>query len=233
MNTRALLRVLLLLFAIATALACVWQISRGFERNAQYDQWRARSAQEALVDPLAVDVAAHDNRRLRLSASVADDWIGYLDNRSYKGRPGYWILQTVEVDGGRMLIARGWVAASGDRRRLPPIERLTGETLLEGRIRTLDNEAINFFGVASESLGDGIHRFQQIDPDMIASTLDGIAVLPWYLQLADGDDPLVRDWPVPGPRGAHKSWGYSIQWALMSIAALFFLWRIARKPDDD
>jgi cytochrome oxidase assembly protein ShyY1 len=230
---RNILRVLLLLFAIVTAMACVWQISRGFERGAQYEQWLARSEMPALAQAGAVRVPEHDNRQLQISADFDENWLGFLDNRSHQSHPGYWVLQLAETDVGTVLVARGWAPASGDRRQLPRVERLSGTHTLQGTIHDLTSDSVDFFGLNSESLGDGIHRFQQLSPDAIEPTTDGQLLLPWYLQLTDADDELVRDWPVPGPRGKHTSFGYSIQWALMSLAALFFLWRVARKPHDD
>ncbi len=56
-----------------------------------------------------------------------------LDNKIYRGRPGYQVVQPLRIAGGKhVLVNRGWVAAPARREQLPEIRTPTGEVVLSG-----------------------------------------------------------------------------------------------------
>ena len=57
----------------------------------------------------------------------------YLDNKVYRGRPGYHVVQPLRLAGGKhVLVNRGWIASGPSRDRLPEIRTPAGEIALSG-----------------------------------------------------------------------------------------------------
>ena len=61
-----------------------------------------------------------------------------LDNRSYRGSPGYEVLTPLARAGAAaLLVDRGWVPFSGSRRTLPDVGAKAGPVSLTGRLAPL------------------------------------------------------------------------------------------------
>ena len=57
----------------------------------------------------------------------------FADNKLYRGRPGYHVVQPLRLaEGKHVLVNRGWVAAGASRAQLPEVRTPAGEVELTG-----------------------------------------------------------------------------------------------------
>lgn len=207
----------------------------------QLGNWQLRrAAEKAALQRVAAERAAAGARALPATATVEEwqrvritgRWLAqatvYLDNRSYKGRPGFHVLTPVELaDGsGSVLVNRGWVAAGIDRRQLPAVPPAGEDAELEGVVRLPQHSPFTL----ADSPGQG-RLWQYLDLAHYRAQT-GVAVAEWIVQQASPSaDGLVRDWPQPDA-GIERHRGYALQWyGLAALAAgltLRYGWRIFR-----
>ncbi len=213
-----LLLLSLCLFPLMIALG-FWQLDRADEKQRILNQYNAnQQASPAGVEGL--------NSRTNLQYRSA--WLEgeldakrriILDNRVANGKPGYEVLEALNVAGmGQMiLVNRGWVPASLDRNILPQIEAVEGQ--------------VKFRGVLYQSLGgyrldDGISQVAEW-PARVgwitaerAEELFAESFFPYQLRL-DQDSPgaLQTGWATVSVQPA-KHTGYAVQWFAMALVLL-------------
>lgn len=225
MQTRAARWLPVFATACGIALACalgVWQLSRAAEKRARADALAARSSAPPLqvtAAPIAVETAAL--RRVEARGRFEPRHAVYLDNRVYKGVPGYHVLMPLALAGGgerglHVLVDRGWIAGTGDRARLPAV-------------RTPDSE-VTVTGLAVEPGGRFLELSTPADQGNVWQNLvleryrqaTGLAIQPFVIrQSNDADDGLVRDWPAPD-LGIDRNYGYAFQWFALGVTLLVF-----------
>ncbi len=153
-----------------------------------------------------------------------------LDNKVYRGRPGYHVVQPLRLAGGKhVLVNRGWVAAAARREQLPEIRTPAGEVDLAG-VR-LEHFARSYAPAGSPP---GAKVWQNVTIEQFAAW-SGLALEPYVIEqhsaLGDG---LVRDWPRPDSRvEMHES--YALQWYSLAAlcAALLFALNIRREKSQN
>jgi surfeit locus 1 family protein len=136
-----------------------------------------------------------------------------LDNKLYRGRPGYQVVQPLRLaDGKHVLVNRGWVAAGPSRAQLPEVRTPAGEVTLTGVRQAHFARVYQPAAARPEGIvwpGVSIEQF---------AAWSGLALENWVIEqhsaLADG---LVRDWPAPD-LGVEMHEMYALQW--YSLAAL-------------
>jgi len=198
----------------------LWQWHRWIESDAA---WARFERGTDAVQPLGA--RAPDAVTLYQRVSVTGRLDGQhqflLDNRSYRGRPGYEVLTPLtRSQGGVLLIDRGWVPFTGARDRLPDVA-LTGEgpLTLSGRVADLP----------SAGLASGRAAPQPQDPwpkvtsfpraEELAGAL-GEPLGARILLLDPGaPDGYVRDWQPPGIAPL-RHLSYAIQWWCFAALAV-------------
>ena len=128
----------LVLFPLLIVLG-FWQLERAEEKRSIVNEFRTnQQAVPALLEDL-LESQNHQYRSAWLSGELDGERRVFLDNRVKYGRPGYEVLEVMSlpnliIDGRsqRVLVNRGWVAASLDRRELPQVESISGEAQLRG-----------------------------------------------------------------------------------------------------
>jgi cytochrome oxidase assembly protein ShyY1 len=109
-----------------------WQLSRGAEKRAMEMDYLTR-----LTDlPAAVDQldAAERFQRIRFLGQFSDE-IFLVDNQVHQGRTGYWIVQVFDtINGLRLLVNRGFIAAPQRREELPETITPSGTIELVGTL---------------------------------------------------------------------------------------------------
>lgn len=203
---------------LLTLAVCAGFVRLGFW---QWDRWRtgeaawtsfARGADAA--QPLASSSLEDVPRFQRVSIAGHLDGAHQflLDNRSYRGRPGYEVLTPLaRADGRVLLVDRGWVAFTGSRAQLPDVS-LPDDPLvvLTGRAADLPSAGLAI-GRAPPATGPWPKVTSFPQPAELASALGkplGARIL-----LLDKEAPFgfERDWQPPG-MSPLRHLSYAIQW---------------------
>jgi len=145
-----------------------------------------------------------------------------LDNRSYRGRPGYEVLTalTRTTGGGVLLIDRGWVPFTGSRAVLPDV-KLTDEAsdTVSGRVADLPSAGLAS-GRAAPNPADPWPKVTSFPRTQELARALGVP-LGARILLLDPDAPhgYVRDWQPPG-MAPIRHLSYAIQWWCFAALAL-------------
>ena len=148
-----------------------------------------------------------------LRGTLVPKYTVLLDNKVYRGQPGYHVVQPLRLAGGtHVLVNRGWAAAGASREQLPEFPTPAGEISVTGL--RLQRFARVYQAAAAKPEGK---VWQNAAIEQFAAW-SGIALEPWVFEQHSAlDDRLVRDWPR-ADLGIEKNEMYALQW--YSLAAL-------------
>jgi surfeit locus 1 family protein len=237
--TSALRLAALLSFALAGFAFTVslghWQTRRAAQKLAIEAQWDA--AERAAPRELSLQTLpapAELPLRVRLRGEFDHRRSVWLDNRQLDGRPGFWVIAPLRLEGGGVvLVNRGWVERDrADRARRPAISEPAGSLSVEGLAVTHAPRLLE--------LGDGPAAgplpaiWQNLDYAQYEAA-SGIEVARLVVQqTSELDDGLARRWLRPAS-GVDRHRGYAFQWyslsALIALLTVFFAaraWRARR-----
>ncbi len=190
-------------FALAAA-GCAAGIALG---NWQADKAAAKRA------------AALAERRLQLRGEFLERYTVLLDNKVFRGRVGYHVVQPLKLaDGRHVLVNRGWVAAPAHREQLPQLRTPPGVHEVEGRVLDHFPRAYDPSGAAPAG------RVWQNAEVTTFAAWSGLRLEPYVLeQHSPFPDGLTRNWPPPDS-GADRNESYALQWyAFAALAVMLFL----------
>lgn len=149
----------------------------------------------------------------------------YIDNRHHKHQPGYHVYMPLRIAGSDkyLLVNRGWIAASAERNRVPPVKTAEGEVTVLG---TVVPPSERFLELSSKVAEGNVWQNMVLERFRQASKLD---VQPIIIQqtalIGAPDDGLIRDWPpVDLKRNTHLA--YAVQW--FALAAAIFVTYLVR-----
>lgn len=226
------------LYAAVAALGIAVTLSLGawqWGRAQQRLDLQAAMQTRASLPPLQQDVlltAAGSPDLMHRSVVLRGQWLAdrtvYLDNRQMQGRPGFYVVTPLRLEGlpsgagspaPVVLVQRGWVPRDfQDRSRLPPIETPAGEVTLTGRIAPAPARLYEFDGAPTGPIRQNL--------DLAAFRREtGLALVDGSVQQTGGpSEGLLRDWPAPAS-GAEKNYGYAFQWwALSGLILILYVW---------
>ncbi len=202
-----------------------WQLDRAAEKEALQAQIDERAA-EPVVDGASLAGAAEAGALLQRRVEAVGQWVGertvYLDNRPMKGRPGFYVVTPLRLQGSDavVLVQRGWVPRSFEERsRVPAVPTPAGPVRVQGRIAPPPSKLYELGGPESGAIRQNLDLAQ-------FRTETGLALAPVSIQqLGDGaDEGLVRDWPQIST-GVEKHYGYAFQWfGLSALMATLYVW---------
>ncbi|HWK71587.1 SURF1 family protein [Pollutimonas sp. M17] len=251
------LTALVLLGALAFVFASLgnWQLGRAAQRDAirlAIDAGRASA-------PLAIAAGTPATEMLPWRPATAHgrwrhDLTVLLENRNYRGRPGYWVATPLVIDeasGTAMLVLRGWLPRpSTFPQGLPQVPAAAGEQTVSGELLERVPRLFELWSWAGgratqlpERLPDpnqATPRVQNLDLAAYAAAT-GLKFKPAVLaqtvaatpagEAADGAQ-LMHEWPEPS-LDSDKNRGYALQWfgfsAIAAIAWLVLAWRALRR----
>ena len=198
-----------------------WQLRRAEQKLAIEAQWDAAergSAREVtaadLPEPGRLPVRVRVHGAFDHSRSV------WLDNRQLDGRPGFWVVTPLMLDGGgAVLVNRGWVARdASDRAHRPSIGEPAGKVTVEGLALTHVPRLLELGQGGNAGTLPAI--WQNLDYAQYEAA-SGLAVARLVVQQTSAlDDGLARRWVRPAS-GVDKHRGYAFQW--FALAALTLL----------
>lgn len=201
-----------------------WQTRRADEKEAIERKLAQREAAPAFnlnSDTPGIDDIEY--RKARVTGEFINAWTVYLDNRPYRGVPGFYVLMPFKIAGSNqyILVMCGWAQRDiVNRTKLPNIKTPANMIEIEGIVRRNAGHVLQLG--APERLKPGA-IVQNVDVAEFAQA-SGFALKPFLIeQVSDTGDGLIRDWPRPSI-GIEKHRGYAFQWyALAAMAFLFFV----------
>jgi surfeit locus 1 family protein len=200
-----------------------WQMERA---GAKQELVERRAASE-LVAPLELQrniVLGVDDRyrpaRVRGSYVAGQQWL--LDNRVYRGQPGYHVFAAFRPEGDDepgLLVNRGWIAVGASREFLPALPLPERPVTLSGRLDSPASVGIVLGEPPLESVEDKV-VLQSLDIAGLGAAR-GMDLLRYALVIDEGQPGgLQHDWsPIPA-MGPEKHLGYAVQWFGLAVALL-------------
>ncbi|KAF3999764.1 SURF1 family protein [Glaciimonas immobilis] len=213
------------LFLVALGISLAqWQTRRGDQKQAIANAIMQRGAQA----PLALNAGPQnpeqlEYRHVTVRGEFVTAWPVYLDNRSYKGAPGFYVLMPLKLANSDqyVLVQRGWLPLnSQNRATLLPYVTPSGLVNVEGVVRRQAGRVLQLGQPTALQAGAIV---QNLDIANLAA-VSKFQLQPLLIeQTGNNQDGLVRDWPSPS-LGIEMHRGYEFQWyALAVMAFLFFV----------
>jgi len=200
-----------------------WQLQRAGEKQALLEQRAAGELEEPLQLRSGVQLSVEDRYRPAMvsgSYFAGQQWL--LDNRLFRGQPGYHVFTPFRVAGEEqptLLINRGWIAVGASRAYLPRLPLPEEVVELRGRLDSPASVGLVLGEVPLASPADRV-LVQSLDIAALAGVRD-MDLLPYALVIDDGmPGGLQYDWsPIPA-MGPEKHLGYAVQWFGLAVALL-------------
>jgi len=217
--------------ALTLALAS-WQLGRAHEKEGLAARLEML-AREPPVSLTVAEVSAADVewRRVTVRGRFEPRHAVLIDNRIRRGVAGYHVLMPLAIGGGGryVLVNRGWIAGTADRRRLPEVQtpantvEITGLAVTPSR-RFLELSANAAEGKVWQNLT--LERYRQAVPISLQPVV--------ILQESPLEDGLAREWDPPD-LGVNTHYGYAFQWLALALAILVFylVTHVRRRPQEE
>jgi surfeit locus 1 family protein len=199
-----------------------WQTRRAQEKHNIELRMAERGQMPPTVLSRAGDAPADiEFRNVTVRGEYLPNWTVYLDNRPYKGTPGFYVVTPLKIAGSDMhvLVSRGWTKRDVvDRTRLPQIPTPAGTVEITGIARNSSSRLLQLGTAEPIRPGAIVQNAEAADIGRAAN----LPIYPFVIeQLTDTRDDLVRDWPRPSA-GEDKHRGYAFQWYALAVTALLF-----------
>lgn len=239
--------------AIACAMMGNWQLRRAAERDTIMQAIEAGRRSP----PLKLTASTPQSELVQWRTASAQgvwlhDFTVLLDNRNFKGRPGYWVATPLLIEPSThtaLLVLRGWLPRPilpGET--LPSLPRPDGARAIGGQMVSHVPRMFELWslgGPKASALPAHLPSADKQAPqvqnlslqDLAAST--GLKFLPIVLeQTANENEPrteataFIQEWPQPST-DSDTNRGYALQWysfaGIAGIAWLVLGWRALRR----
>jgi cytochrome oxidase assembly protein ShyY1 len=229
---------------VTMVLLGLWQLRRLEEKRDLRATVEARQAQAAddVQDVVPAGARVGDealsrveHRRVTATGEYANDDTFVVENRSFNGASGAWVLTPLVLpDGSAIVVSRGFVGFNRAGEIEPP-PAPPGEVEVEGVL--LESEQRGRFGASDPDEGE-LTVLARVDLPRVAEQVDH-ELLPAYLQRVssepeeapgDGAPELVAIGLPEASEGPHLS--YAVQWFIFTTIAVvgyvLLLRRVAR-----
>lgn len=217
----------------ATAALGCWQLDRAAQKQALAAAIEARGEQPPLGGPALARALQQSPAAELVHRPVAlqGRWLGahtiYLDNRQMHGRPGFFVLTPLALDGpdpAVVLVQRGWIARNfQDRTALAPMDTPAGPVTVAGRL-ALAPARLYEMAPGADPVSETSPIRQNLDVAQFRAQT-GLPLLPMsVVQTGADSEGLQRDWPRIDA-GVDKHYGYAFQWFGISLLmAVLYVW---------
>ena len=210
-----------------------WQLDRAAQKQALAAAIEARGQQAPLDGPALeqalqkAPVADLVHRPVTLQGRWLAPHTVYLDNRQMHGRPGFFVLTPLALDGPTpavVLVQRGWIPRNfQDRTALAPVATPTGPVAVAGRL-ALAPARLYEMAPGADPVSETSPIRQNLDMAHFRAQT-GLPVLAMsVVQTGADSEGLQRDWPRIDA-GVDKHYGYAFQWFGISLLmAVLYVW---------
>ncbi len=215
-----------LVFAALCVRLGVWQWQRGARAQEEWTRF-ARGADQVHELGQREVTSVPLFQRVAVSGELDGARQFLLDNRSFRGRPGYEVLTPLKRVGGAapLLVDRGWVPFTGTRAQLPDVALAAPACVtLTGRLAELPSPGLAS-GRAAPAAGGTWPTLTSFPTLEQLAQAFGAPLAPRILLL----DPQVsfgyaREWQPPG-MAPLRHFAYAIQWWCFAALALV-IWAV-------
>jgi len=206
-----------------------WQVSRGLEKRATQQTFRAESVFTAWQD--GMEIRSFQN--LRATGRMDGERQVILDNIIINSRYGHYVLTPLDVgtDQPLLLVNRGWIEKPAGDFDVGRLALPDGELTVRGRAGSLPK--------AGYKMGDAFQPSQDWPKHAVYPSTEEISVAlgrdvqPFVLLMDHNEEHgFLRHW-VPSEFGPGKHFGYALQWfAMGAVLSGLLVWNYRKKRFD-
>jgi len=202
-----------------------WQLDRAEFK--QHIQAQYQSSSQAAPLPLSQlntkNIEALDYSPISLTGHYDNAHQFLLDNRVRHRRVGYDVLTPFIPSQGNkiILVNRGWIPSTGDRKQLPRIKQVNGTQHIKGLIKLPMKK---FFTLSQHTISQTWPRLtQNLNLKKISASYQR-PLYPFIVLLSpEAPHGYIREWK-PTAMPPKKHWGYAVQWfALAGTLVIMYL----------
>ena len=201
---------------LVTLCLCIWQLSRGLEKQQLMAEYQARLQEPALN----IQNWQHEDSDYRLIDILGEfDSVRsfIVENKHHNGAPGYWIIGVFNSDGGRFLVNRGWVPVEGNVFVDPRFETPTQTLRIRGVLWPHDDSHVRI-GADVSSWPVRMRTMNVVDMAIITGTFLK------EVRLVDGSLGVFQPATVNIQYPASRHWSYAFQWLFIGCLVLLGYW---------
>ncbi len=212
--------IVLLVVAVCIGLAN-WQWQRAQQKQQRLDDIQMMQA-KGLLDWsglfLLPETLDKTGLRLQLTGFVRGKQYWLLDNRTFKGRPGYDLLALFYPNGSAqgLLVNFGWVALGNSRNELPQVRFPEDEITLSVQLK--QGDLSGFYLPGAEQVKAGWPKLIQYI-DVQQQALQSSAQLLDFMAYAVDFNGVAQPHYEPVVMLPEKHRAYAFQWLLIALAA--------------
>lgn len=200
-----------------------WQMSRAQEKQALVDAKHSRQAASVLQlveNHHIIDPILDRFRPAQAQGRYVEGQQWLLDNRLYRGMPGYHVFSLFQLNSGRqVLINRGWVSIGESRQFLPNLPLPEGEMTLSGHLDSPASVGLVLGNQPVDSIAERV-LLQNLDVNELANAKH-LDLLPLTLVIDDDQKGVLQyDWSAIETISPEKHLGYAVQWFALAVALL-------------
>jgi surfeit locus 1 family protein len=207
-----------------------WQLDRAEQKRALLDRQKQSLAAPALQLTAATpeDKEAQRYRQAAANGHYDSEHQILIDNRIVEGKAGYFVLTPFILDGSgsgkAILVNRGWIPASPDRKVLPDTAIRSEQTQVSGRINFFPSVGIKLAGADQPTAG--WPAVVQVADSGVLSARLGYPVFSFMLELdKQAPEGYRREWREAAVMPPEQHVAYALQWfGLAAALALLFVW---------
>lgn len=140
-----------------------------------------------------------------------------LDNQIFERKAGFHVWTPLQVDGGMLIVNRGWVAGHADRSRLPQWSTPQGDVVVSGVLAEFPRSGWSLSNSCNPEKWPHVVQYPALDE--LQCLFDRPLRNEILLLAPDHPDGFTREWADLGiPPERHI--GYAVQWFALALAAL-------------
>jgi len=205
-----------------------WQLERADQKRAFLDRQQQGMAAPAVQLNASI---SEDKGTLRFRSVEAEGHYDkahqiLIDNQVIQGKVGYFVLTPfiLEPASKAVLVNRGWVPMSADRKTLPDLAMMQPPTQIKGRVNDFPSVGIKLEGADQPS--PGWPAVVQVADSEILSTRLGYPIFPFMIELdPSAPEGYRREWRKRQIMPPEQHVAYATQWfGLALLLALLFVW---------
>lgn len=213
-------------FLILLVILGFWQLGRAEEKRQFIDKQSLSGAMDVVELSSLIGQEGIRYRKIKVRGQFDQHHQFLIDNQVVNGKVGYFVLTPFKIDGTNqsVLINRGWVALTKDRRILPIVRMNSKKALILGQINDFPVVGLRLAGAEIPTKG-WPSVVQVVDSRILAKKLE-YPLLPFQIELDEKmPDGYLRSWKALSIMSPEKHIAYAIQWFGLAITlTVLFIW---------